>query len=253
MSIPRFYLSAVDSQGWKADPLVLRGDEARHLGEVLRGEVGEKVVLFDGQGGESQAEVTKVTKEAVHLKSLGTSQSAPLKVRLILAQAIPKRKTMELIVQKATELGAAEIIPVLTERTIVKLEAERAEKKQEKWQRTAIEAAKQCGQNYVPELQAPMSMEEVLKKYSATDLKLLASLQSDAQHLKELLAQWSDMNSERDILEVLVFVGPEGDFTPAEIAMARGEGCQPLGLGPIILRAETAAIHCLSILGHELF
>jgi 16S rRNA (uracil1498-N3)-methyltransferase len=155
---------------------------------------------------------------------------------------------MDLIVQKAVELGAARIVPLLSDRTIVQIEASEVAKKREKWTAIALEACKQCGQNYLPEVAAPVSPKTFAEQLDKADLHLIASLQPDARPIKTVLAERAQTPK-----RVTIFVGPEGDFTPAEIAMAKSHGCQPVTLGPIILRAETAAIYCLSVLGHELF
>jgi 16S rRNA (uracil1498-N3)-methyltransferase len=155
---------------------------------------------------------------------------------------------MDLIVEKATELGAAAIVPLLSERTIVKAEEGEAVAKRDKWQRVAIEAAKQCGQNWVPVVATPQTPKELFNAGEKFDLMLIASLQPDSRGLQQVLA---DLGGKK-LGRVLILVGPEGDFTPAEINLAKNSGCQPITLGPIILRTETAALYCLSVLSHEL-
>ena len=158
---------------------------------------------------------------------------------------------MELIVQKAVEIGAAEIAPIISDRTIVQVDPESAAQKQAKWQQIAIEAAKQCGQNWLPCVHPPRKIGEFFAAPATIDLRLIGSLQPDAQHFKKILADYSDEHRQLP-QSVLMLVGPEGDFTPAELALARTHGCRPITLGPIILRVETAAIYCLSILSYEL-
>jgi 16S rRNA (uracil1498-N3)-methyltransferase len=166
---------------------------------------------------------------------------------------------MDLIIEKATELGATAIAPLISERTVVQVEADDAAKKREKWQRVAIEAAKQCGQNWVPRVQAPRSIKAFFDAGEKFDITLIASLQPDARPIKAALAEYAAAGigaaarKTGHPCRVLVLVGPEGDFTPAEISLAKSCGCRPVTLGPIILRTETAAIYCLSVLGHELF
>ena len=158
---------------------------------------------------------------------------------------------MDLIVQKAVEIGAAEIAPIISDRTIVQVDLESAAQKQAKWQQIAIEAAKQCGQNWLPQVHGPCRLGDFFAGSATFDLRLIGSLQPDAQHLKKILADYS--NEHRCLPEsVLMLIGPEGDFTPAELALARRNGCRPITLGPIILRVETAAIYCLSVLSYEL-
>jgi 16S rRNA (uracil1498-N3)-methyltransferase len=160
---------------------------------------------------------------------------------------------MDLIVQKAVEIGAAEIAPIISDRTIVQIDSETAAQKQSKWQQIAVEAAKQCGQNWLPHVHAPRKLSELftIVTEESFDLRLIGSLQPGAQHLKKILADYSSEH-QRGPRTVLMLVGPEGDFTPAELALARHHGCHPITLGPIILRVETAAIYCLSILSYEL-
>ena len=158
---------------------------------------------------------------------------------------------MDLIVQKAVEIGATEIAPLISERTIVNLVQKDAEQKKAKWQQVAIEAAKQCGQNWLPQVHPPRKLKDFFPHTGSFDLRLIGSLQPDAIHLKRILADYSEQHRDRP-KNVLILVGPEGDFTPAELALAKSNGCAPITLGPIILRVETAAIYCLSVLSYEL-
>lgn len=159
---------------------------------------------------------------------------------------------MDLIVQKAVEIGAAEIAPIISDRTVVRLEEDEATQKQAKWQTIAIEAAKQCGQNWLPQVRKPMTLAQFFTAPARFDLQLIGSLQPDAQHLKRVLADYTAHHNGAHPASVLMLVGPEGDFTPAELNLARTHGCHPITLGPIILRVETAAIYCLSVLSYEL-
>lgn len=244
----RFYLPP---EKWNPDGLVLTGSEAHHCRNVLRLERGDKVVLFDGRGRELTAEIISNDAAEISLRKLHQAQTPPLRCRITLGQAIPKGKNMDLIVQKAVEIGAAEIAPILSDRTVVRLDEESALSKQAKWQTVAIEAAKQCGQNWLPQVQPPRSLAQFFQEHGHFDLQLIGSLQSDAVHLKKILAEYSAEHGDRPA-SVLMLVGPEGDFTPAELSLARSQSCQPITLGPIVLRVETAAIYCLSVLSYEL-
>jgi len=244
----RFYLAPDE---WHQDALVLKGAEAHHCRNVLRLEPADRVVLFNGQGREITAEIVSSNPSQINLRKLHDAQTPPLRCRITLGQAIPKGKNMDLIVQKAVEIGAAEIAPILSDRTVVRLDDENVAAKQMKWQSIAIEAAKQCGQNWLPQVQTPQTLIQFFQNQQRFNLQLIGSLQSDALHLKKILAQYSAEHGSRPT-SVLMLVGPEGDFTPAELSLARSQGCQPITLGPIVLRVETASIYCLSILSYEL-
>ena len=244
----RFYIAP---ENWNPDALNLRGAEAHHARDVLRMKRGDRAVVFNGRGREITAEIVDLAKAEIRLRKLHESETPPLRCRMTLGQAIPKGKNMDLIVQKAVEIGAAEIAPLISERTIVDLDQNEAEQKREKWQQIAIEAAKQCGQNWLPQVKVPQKLRDFFSHAGSFDLRLIGSLQPDAIHLKKILSDYAQQYGDRP-KSVLMMVGPEGDFTPAELALAKTHGCLPITLGPIILRVETAAIYCLSVLSYEL-
>jgi len=265
----RFYIAPED---WDPAALMLRGAEAHHARDVLRAKRNQRVVVFNGRGREITAEIIEVARSEVRLRKLHEAEAPPLRCRVTLAQAIPKGKNMDLIVQKAVEIGAAEIAPLISERTIVGLDSEAARQKQTKWQQIAVEAAKQSGQNWLPEVRLPLKLKDFfsdsvvatpvaagaeikdrrLTQTPLQQLRLIGSLQPDAQPLKKVLRDYESDHRDRPS-SALMLVGPEGDFTPAELALAKSHGCLPITLGPIILRVETAAIYCLSVLSYELF
>ena len=244
----RFYIAP---EHWNPNLVVLRESQVHHARNVLRLEPGERVVVFNGRGYEITAEITKVTRKEIQMRKLHEARVPPLRCEITLAQAIPKGKNMDLIVQKAVELGAAKIAPIISDRTIVHLQDKEAVQKQAKWQQVAIEAAKQCGQNWLPTVEIPRKLSHFFDGAAPLQLRLIGSLQSDAVHLKRVLAEYESEHEFRPT-SVLMCIGPEGDFTPAELNLARSHGCRPITLGPIILRVETAAIYCLSVLSYEL-
>jgi 16S rRNA (uracil1498-N3)-methyltransferase len=211
------------------------------------------VVVFDGLGDEAVAGLIEVTKKRVFLKIGERVTTQKPRCAITLAQAVPKGKNMDLVIQKAVELGASAIFPLLSERTVVRLEGEAdAERKQERWQSIALEACKQCGQNWMPQVGLPCTMKEFFSNFSALDPVLIASLQPSSLQIKEALALVKQQIGSFPE-SIIVMIGPEGDFTPEETSQALALGAIPITLGPIILRTETAAIYCLSVLGHELF
>jgi len=268
--VHRFYIAP---KHWNPDHLILTEGEAHHARDVLRLKPGDKAVLFNGRGREITAELADTPDHELRFRKLTETETQPLKCRITLGQAIPKGKNMDLIVQKAVEIGVTEICPLMSQRTVVDLDPEVFLQKQAKWQQVAIEAAKQCGQNWLPQVRQPQTLKDFFSSVAAVydrrassaknlqpndesashfDLQLIGSLQPDAQHLKKILSQYFAEHSHRPA-SVLTLVGPEGDFTPAELALAKSHGCLPITLGPIILRVETAAIYCLSVLSYELF
>lgn len=240
----RFFLPPSE---WNSPSPALDAGESHHALDVLRLDTGERVVVFDGEGGEAIAQITGTAGKLAQLKVMPRSKTQALPCAITLAQAVPKGKNMDFIIQKSVELGAARVAPLISDRTIVQLDAGEAEKKRGKWQETALEACKQCGQNRIPAVTLPKSVKAFFEGGERFDLMLIASLQPDARKIKTVLAEVPAPRS------VCVLVGPEGDFTPAELALAKSFGCQPVTLGPIILRTETAALYCLSVLAHELF
>jgi len=219
---------------------------------VLRLGINERVTVFDGAGREASGKIAVADAKAVGLRLSPSTKSPCLPCAITLAQAVPKGKNMDLIVQKAVELGASAVSPILSARTIVHLDAAEMDKKRAKWRETALEACKQCGQNRLPDIAAPCPPKEFFERAEPSELMLIASLQPDARPIKSVIGDFVAAHS-RLPRSATVLVGPEGDFTPAEISLAKSHGCLPITLGQIILRTETAAIYCLSVLAHELF
>lgn len=243
----RFHLPPED---WES--ATLPADESHHCVNVLRLGAGERITVFDGAGREAAAIIAEANAKGVAMKISPATKTSRPSCSITLAQAVPKGKNMDLIVQKAVELGASSIAPILSDRTVVQLDASELEKKRGKWQEVALEACKQCGQNHLPTVAKPCPPKEFFERAERSELLLIASLQPDARPIKSVLAEFVTTNA-RLPRTVTVLIGPEGDFTPAELSLGRSNGCVPVTLGPIILRTETAAIYTLSVLAHELF
>lgn len=231
--------------------LTLPPDESHHLVAVNRARVGDTVVAFDGRGHEWICELTSDRKNAAMLKVRFQQKLKPLAYAITLGQALPKGQFMDAIVRKATEIGVAQIVPLESERTQVHLDGDRSDRKIEKWQTAALEAAKQCGNPFLPEVLPVQQAAAFMEKARGYDLKLIASLQPGAKSLKTVLHAFHSAQK-RPPQKVLWLVGPEGDFTPAEMSLAQTAGFEPITLGPLVLRCETAAIYALSILSYEL-
>ncbi|MBX3742292.1 MAG: 16S rRNA (uracil(1498)-N(3))-methyltransferase [Akkermansiaceae bacterium] len=234
----RFFLPP---DAWGGSP-ALTGDEARHLSQVLRGKAGERITVFDGRGRRAAATVLGVSKDRVPLE-LGEPVVSPNSgASIILAQAIPKGKNMDFIVQKAVELGVTAIQPLVTGNTVV----QPGDGKSEKWRRVALEACKQCGQDTLPEIAEPLPFDRWIAPPSGDgDLRIIASLATGSQPLKDILRGNETPRS------VTYLVGPEGDFTPQETRTAMDHGFLPASLGGIVLRVETATLCGLAVLRYE--
>lgn len=232
----------------------LSKSESHHLIRVNRGRQGSPVSVFDGQGNEWQCHIAKPDPQGTLLKIQEYTQILRPTCKLVLAQALPKGKTMDQIVRKATEMGVTHIVPLQTQQTQVHPK-EKNQHKIEKWTSIAIEACKQSGNSYLPEIQPIQPLELWLSQQSGCDtksLKLVASLESSAISLRENIKKFSSHNKGLP-WKIICLVGPEGDFTPQEYSLLRSQVFQPIRLAMHVLRVETAAIYALSIIDYELF
>jgi 16S rRNA (uracil1498-N3)-methyltransferase len=244
----RFYLPPEQCQ---SERLALAGAEAHHAADVLRLKPGELVTVLDGAGGEFTCRIHAVERKRIQLDVESLVRDSPPACRITLIQAIPKGQIFEAIVQKATELGVWRIVPLLSERVAARLVGEAAEHKREKWQQTAVEAIKQCGQRWLPRVEAPVVLPAWLASGEQFDLALFGSLEEDRRHAREYFASFEKERRRRPD-SVCVWIGPEGDFSPAEVEAIKKSGALPITLGPLVLRSETAAIFALSIINYEL-
>lgn len=231
--------------------ITLSPEESHHLVAVNRARTGDTVVAFDGRGSEWICELVGDRKQAAILKVRFRQKAKPLPFEITLGQALPKGPAMDAIVRKATEIGAVRIVPLESERTQVHLDADRSDRKIDKWQTAALEAAKQCGNPFLPEIAPVQPAATFIETVRGYDLRLIASLQPGAKSLKTVLAAYAAAQG-RAPRKVLWLIGPEGDFTPAELSLARTAGFEPITLGPLVLRCETAAVYALSVLSYEL-
>jgi 16S rRNA (uracil1498-N3)-methyltransferase len=244
----RFYLPPGHCAG---ETLRLDGREAHHALHVLRLKRGELVAVLDGVGNEFLCAVENSSRNAVTLTVSLKNFTPPPPCSITLLQAVPKGKIIESIIQKAVELGARRIVPLLTMRVVTHLDEEDAADKRKKWQQVAIEAIKQCGAAWLPEIEAPTTIEQYLARKEKFDLSLVGSLQKERRHPRECLSGFQAKHG-RLPQSIGVWIGPEGDFTLEELDAIQAAGALPISLGRLVLRVETAAIYCLSILNYEL-
>jgi 16S rRNA (uracil1498-N3)-methyltransferase len=230
-----------------AGPLVsgqrlrLEGNAASHVTRVLRLRVGGTLVVFDGAGGEYEASIDKAHGGEV-LVAVGARADTEREsvLPLTLAQGVSRGERMDLVVQKATELGVSHLVPVLTERSVVRLTAQQSDRKVNHWRAVVVAACEQCGRNRLPSVAAPVPLAEFLKGSAAAggDTRLLLSPAGTAT-LEDV---------PRPGAGVTVLIGPEGGLTDEEEKSAIAAGFTALRLGPRVLRTETAAIAALALL-----
>jgi 16S rRNA (uracil1498-N3)-methyltransferase len=244
----RFYVAPQESG---KDLFELSEREAHHAANVLRLRIDDPVVALDGEGSELCCRIRAISKRGVTLQVHQRNKVSPLPYALTLVQAIPKGKTMETIVQKAAELGAWKVVPIITDRTVTQLDEDRSESKVEKWTWIAIDAIKQCGSTWLPKIAEPIRVATYLGSKNPSELTLIASLQPGSKHPR-IGFQDFELERGRRPKTISVWVGPEGDFTPAEVNSVLSSGALPITLGPLVLRSETAAFYCLSAVNYEM-
>jgi len=215
----------------EGEAATLTGPEAHHLLHVMRAGMGEQVVVFDGSGTEFQAEIAGTTRHEVALRVLSREEvDRESEVVVTLGVALPKGDRQKVLVEKATELGVARLVPLITARSV----AEPNAKALERLRRVVIEASKQCGRNRLMEVASPLKWIEWLDSANSTGLCLLAH--PSGKSLRDIR-----IPSEK-ATDVTLAIGPEGGFTDEEAAQAVDAGWTPVSLGPRILRIETAAV-----------
>lgn len=235
MRIPRIYhpnILTVDQE------VLLSGDAANHLSNVLRLKSGHPVVLFNGDDNEYSAQLIEVGKrKVIALIEAKLSISVESTLPIHLGQGISRGDRMDFVIQKAVELGVTEITPIITDRCTVKLNQQRWEKKHQQWQKIAIAACEQCGRNTLPKLHPPIQLVEWTRQ-STQQLRLTL-------HPK---AETSFRHISLSAQGVRLLIGPEGGFTDAEVYATEQGGFKTILLGPRVLRTETAALASISAL-----
>jgi 16S rRNA (uracil1498-N3)-methyltransferase len=229
-----------DGQRQAPSRIALTAEQARHLETVLRLEPGAEIEIFDGQGARFRAILLE--KGALRLAE-AVPEDPSRSVDVVLVQALSKGEKMDLVVQKATELGASRIVPLSSERAVVRLSAERGGSRATRWRRVAQEAARQCGRADVPRIDEPLGWDGVLALLREEPARRGLLLDPEETRLRLGAAA-------RGAGRVLLAVGPEGGFSPDERKKAREGGMLCAGLGPLVLRTETAGLAALSIVLH---
>ncbi len=227
--------------------IIVEGEEAKHVLDVMRLSEGDDVVVFDGAGNEYLGRISGVSnvprKAVIDILKKRTSKVSVVPM-VTLAQAIPKKGKMDYIVEKATELGVSGIIPLVTERTIVRPDDDGRSRKESRWEKIAIEASKQCGRADVPKVEEFSKFRDLVKSLGRYDLVLFACLSDETIPLKEALHGLSPKS-------ILVVIGPEGCFTKEEIKAVKRSNLKLVSLGERVLKSNTAGLFILSVINYE--
>lgn len=224
--------------------ITITGTDVNHIKNVLRMRPGEQVLISNGQGQDFFCEIEQITDNEVCAKIKDKAyEGTELACEFYLFQGLPKSDKMELIIQKAVELGVKEVIPVATKRAVVKLDEKKAQKKAERWQLIAESAAKQSRRGIIPKINRVMTFKEALEYAGEFDINIIP------------YENFKDMTETRNVLDRIepsmkagIFIGPEGGFDEEEITLAEEKGVCPISLGKRILRTETAGMAILSVL-----
>ena len=218
--------------------------EVHHLKNVLRLKPGDPLVLFNDQGEEVQGEIISLNSEKVIARVIRYVRKTSAKhSHVTLACALPKKAKFESIIEKTTELGVDEIFPLLTARTEIHLNPEKAQQKTQRYRQVAINAAKQCQRNSVPQIHTPMTIKSCLNAVDPAEyLILIPCLFGIRKPIRELMPA---PGTKKDIL---IFIGPEGDFTPQETQTVQQAGGIPVSLGETVLKVDTAAISVVAFI-----
>lgn len=236
----------VEPEQWRCGEIELANGEAGHLARVLRARAGDEVIVFDGRGASAAARILSAGRGrvVVSIDPASRREDPPPAVAVTLMQAVPKPQSFEWILQKAGELGACAIVPVLSERVVWRAGRADADARRERWRAIAIGAAKQCGDNRIPEIAPAARLSDLLPILRQYELCLVGALRPGARPMREALAETRGAAPK----SVALLVGPEGDFTPRELDAAVAAGARPVSFGPRVLRSETAALFGLSAL-----
>lgn len=247
--------SYVDPDCWQGETIKLGLEEEHHLLDVLRARDGDAIEVFDGCGHMCHATIKlltpqpagKLNTQRALLHAIdGTHRDVAQGLRITLVQSILKHDRMDLVLEKATELGVSEIIPVITDRVVVRIDDARREERRQRWQRIALGAAKQCHCSHIPDIRPIVLLSSALQYAAKWGIFIVGSLAAGAKPLKDTLESAVGVN------HVCLLVGPEGDLAPDEYQCAIHAGGVPVTLGSQVLRSETASIYMLSAIRYAL-
>lgn len=216
-------------------------EELHHIKDVLRLKEEDKISIFDGRGNEYIGPIQELSNKAIVVRVKEKLSSKDTGINITVACAIPKGRKMDDIVDKLTQLGVYRIIPLKTQRMIIDLDEKKEQSRHRRWEKIVISAAKQSKRKTLSVIDSIQDIRNILSNASNFDLKIIPTLSGKTRPLKDILRQ----NRYKDIL---IIIGPEGDFTPGEVNLAKRAGCIPVSLGKLVLRVDTAAIAVTSFI-----
>ncbi|KKO51535.1 16S rRNA (uracil(1498)-N(3))-methyltransferase [Paenibacillus sp. DMB20] len=247
----RYFVSPEQFQG---DLVSVTGEDARHISKVLRGRPGDTFIVSDGASREALVKIESIEQSGVTasvIEPLDMTQEPRLKVTI--AQSLPKGDKMELVIQKCTEIGAVSFVPFLSERTIVQYDAKKESKRLERWRKIAKEAAEQSHRNIIPSVEQPVGWKKLLETFEDYDTVCFCYEKESGSQLRDVLGPFATqaLKEPESTASLLLLVGPEGGFTEEECRAAEAAGAVSVGLGRRILRCETAGMTALACALYE--
>ncbi|HEY9062290.1 MAG TPA: 16S rRNA (uracil(1498)-N(3))-methyltransferase [Pseudobacteroides sp.] len=242
--MPRFF---VKSENIENEKITISGEDFNHIKNVLRLRQGDSLIISDGNCWDYSVVIDSYAANYVTTTIVDSYKNTnESEIDITLFQGVPKSDKMDMIIQKSVEMGVKRIVPVITERTVVKINSEKDIKnKITRWQRIAIEASKQCNRGIMPIVEAPVTFRQSITEAKQADLNLIPYEKETGNKLKPVLKGGGAKT-------ISVMIGPEGGFSNNEVDLAVENGCVPVTLGPRILRTETAGLLVLSIIMYEL-
>jgi len=237
----RFYVGPGE---WGESP-TLAGDEAHHCVRVMRKKAGDEVAVFDGKGRHGVARIVEASKSEVILEIISSSQSKPLVPDLEIAVGVPKGKSFEFVLQKAVEMGVTTVQPLMSAQGNVRFGKKEGRAKREKWERVVLEACKQCGQDFLPEVRDPLDVSEYLAQVDPGSSRFVGALLPGVRPFRDALAAGPGSG------KIVVMIGPEGDFSEEEYERILGAGFTGVSLGNLILRTETAVFWMVAAVRYQ--
>jgi len=227
----RFYVDPPDG----GTAFIRDAEQLHHLKNVLRLKVNDAVAAFDGEGNEYTGNITAIEKNQAVIKVASSRPARRSRFKVAIACAVPKGERMDDVIDQLTQLGVERIIPLMTERVVVRLDDAKKEARLERWQKIAKSAAVQSRRNTLPVIEPVTGFSDAVPLFRDYDLKLIPHLEGERRLIRDVLADCSPKS-------IVILIGPEGDFTPGEVKLALESGFIPVSLGDTVLRVATAAV-----------